>query len=94
MATNNIDKQSFGQNGILFRNTDVVANGDFCALQLVADTKFEAITYNECDTSTGNALHHGTEGSAYEFPTGTIIYGQITSFKLHAGAVIAYKACG
>ena len=93
MATNNIDKQSFGHNGILFRNTTAVATGEFCALQLTEDTRFEAITYAECDTATGNALHNGTIGAAYVFPKGTIIYGQITSFKLHDGAIIAYKAC-
>ena len=79
--TNKIDKQSFGQSGAtVVTNTDTTA-GDFCAIQVLAEANFSAITWPELTgTLTGFAI-----------PAGTVIYGQITSFKLASGKVLAYN---
>ena len=62
--------------------------GDFCALQLLAATKFKSLTMPK---ASGEALFNATEGSAPEFPAGTVLYGQCTSFELHSGMVLAYN---
>ena len=79
--TNNIDKQTFGQSGAVYATDGETKTGEFCALQLLSDTAFTSLTWPELD---------GT------FPTdiileGTIIYGQITSFTIGTGSVIAYN---
>jgi hypothetical protein len=88
--TNNIDKQSFGQAGACFVNgaNGSPQTGDFCALQLLAATKFKSLTMPK---ASGEALFNATEGSAPEFPAGTVLYGQCTSFELHSGMVLAYN---
>jgi hypothetical protein len=79
--TNNIDKQSFGQNGATVVTTDATTTGDFCALQVLEEANFSAITWPELTgTLTGFAI-----------PAGTVIYGQITSFALTSGKVLAYN---
>ena len=79
--TNNIDKQSFGQKGATYVTDSESATGDFCALQCLTDTAFTSVTWPELT---------GT------FPTvtiaaGTVIYGQISSFTVDFGSVLAYK---
>ncbi len=78
--TNNIEKQSFGQNGAVCV-TSGSASGDFCAIQVLAEANFSAITWPELTgTLTGIAI-----------PAGTVIYGQITAFTLDSGTVLAYN---
>jgi len=77
--TNKIDKQSFGQNGAECVTSS--ATGDFCALQVLEEANFSAITWPELTgTLTGFAI-----------PAGTVIYGQITAFALTSGKVLAYN---
>jgi hypothetical protein len=77
--TNNIDKQSFGQNGAVCV-TSGSASGDFCAIQVLEEANFSAITWTQLTgTLTGFAI-----------PAGTVIYGQITAFALTSGKVLAY----
>ena len=79
--TNNIDKQTFGQSGATYVAGGGSATGEFCALQILEDSQFSSLTWPELT---------GT------FPTttilaGTVIYGQIASFVLTSGKVLAYK---
>jgi hypothetical protein len=79
--TNNIDKQTFGQKGATYVAGGGSATGDFCALQILEDSQFSSLTWP------------ALEGT---FPTttilaGTVIYGQIASFVLTSGKVLAYK---
>jgi hypothetical protein len=79
--TNNIDKQTFGQKGATYVTDGESAAGDFCALQCLSDTAFTSVTW---PALTGT------------FPTvtlaaGTVIYGQVASFTVNFGSVLAYK---
>ncbi len=88
--TNNIDKQSFGQGGVCFVNgaNGSPQTGDFCSLHILATTKFKSLSLAK---ASGEALFNATEGSAPEIPAGSIIYGNVTSFELHSGLVLAYN---
>jgi len=78
--TNNIDKQSFGQSGATVVTNTAATAGDFCAIQVLAEANFSAITWPELTgTLTGFAI-----------PAGTVIYGQISAFTLASGKVLAY----
>tara|TARA_B100001063_G_scaffold191966_1_gene183048 strand:- start:1250 stop:1498 length:249 start_codon:yes stop_codon:yes gene_type:complete len=78
--TNNIDKQSFGQSGATVVTNTAATAGDFCAIQVLEEVNFSAITWPELTgTLTGFAI-----------PAGTVIYGQITAFTLASGKVLAY----
>jgi len=79
--TNNIEKQSFGQNGAVVVTPSIPATGSFCALQVLEEANFSAVSWSELEGSlTGFAI-----------PAGTVIYGQITAFSLSSGKVLAYK---
>jgi len=82
MATNNIEKQSFGQEGATFKSSGS-ASGEFCAITMVEDTVFSALTWPELDGDTITGV---------TFSAGFTIYGQITAFALTSGKVLAYKA--
>ena len=82
MATNNIEKQSFGQEGATFKSSGS-ASGEFCAITMVEDTVFSALTWPELDGDTITGV---------TFSAGFTIYGQITAFELSSGKVLAYKA--
>lgn len=83
MATNNIEKQSFGQEGATFESGTTAISGEFCAISMVEDTVFSAFTWAELDGDTITSV---------TFPAGFTIYGQITAFTLTSGKVLAYKA--
>ena len=85
MATNNIDKQSFGQAGATFESGTTAVTGEFCAILIVADAIFTVLTWAEQD---GDDMSTGT----VTFPAGVTIYGQITAFTLASGQVLAYKS--
>ena len=83
MATNNIDKQSFGQEGATFESGTTAVTGEFCDITMVEDTEFSALTWPELDGDTITGV---------TFQAGFTIYGQITGFTLSSGKVLAYKA--
>lgn len=85
MATNNIDKQSFGQAGAVFESGTSPVSGEFCAIFFLEDTVFTSLTWPE---QTGDDMSTGT----VTFPKGTTIFGQITAFELASGKVLAYNA--
>lgn len=81
--TNNIDKQSFGRGGAVFEDGTDVVTGDFCAIQVIEEATFSAITWAKLsgDTFTDIAI-----------PAGTVLFGQISAFTLSGGKVLAYNA--
>ena len=79
--TNNIDKQTFGQRGAKIVTNTAANTGEFCALQILEDATFSALTWPELE----GAL------TGFSIPAGTVIYGQITAFTLSSGKVLAYK---
>jgi hypothetical protein len=91
------DKQSFGQGGALFAHTvdTKTYTGQFCMIHVITTAKFKTFTWTGLNVTAetgGDPIHHANSGSAHSFPAGTIIYGQISSFTLHTGAVMAYYA--
>ena len=102
MATNNIEKQSFGQAGAAYVTGTSEVKGDFCAItSLDGATRFSAITWAELNKSKHDHEGDGNKNIANTdtivasddtIPAGVTIYGQITSFTLAAGRVIAYNA--
>ena len=83
MATNNIEKQSFGEAGAVFESGTTAVAGEFCAILVVEAAVFSALTWPEL---TGDAM------TSVTIPAGVTIYGQITAFTLSSGKVLAYKA--
>jgi len=79
--TNNIDKQTFGQRGAKIVTDTSATTGEFCALQILEDATFSALTWPELE----GAL------TGFAISAGTVIYGQITAFTLSSGKVLAYK---
>ena len=105
MATSNIDKQSFGQAGAVYESGTDNRTGEFCALTITEDTKFEYLEWDELDDegqdvgalrvagdshNAARRLANTTSNDADTIPAGITIYGQISRFKLHSGAVLAY----
>ena len=104
MATSNIDKQSFGQAGATFISTTGVVTGQFCAITMLADTKFETLTWAELNksrggsdwlpTTAGDAMTGGDAiANTNVFPAGVTIYGEFSAIEIVAeGIVLAYHA--
>lgn len=84
--TNDIQKQTAGKGGAVFaKTTGTPYSGEFCAIQCItSNTKFTSITM---DGLTGDTLDEHTH-----FPAGFIILGNIKSFTINTGSVLAYKA--
>ena len=74
---------SLGQRGFIYTADTTLVEGNFAAIQIIADTVFSALTALK---STVGGLVGVT------LPAGTIIYGPFTSYDLASGKVIAYKA--
>jgi len=74
---------ALGQRGFIYTDDTTLVNGNFAAIQIIADTVFAALT----------ALNSTVGGLVgVTLPAGTIIYGPFTSYDLASGKVIAYKA--
>ena len=74
---------SLGQRGFVYTDDTTLVEGNFAAIQIIADTIFSALT----------ALNSTVGGLVgVTLPAGTIIYGPFTSYDLTSGKVIAYKA--
>jgi hypothetical protein len=61
-------------------------NGDWLAVQVLADAKFHTLTGNIAD------IANTTDASAPVIPAGTILFGKFTALDLHSGRIIAYTA--
>ena len=98
MATNNIEKQSFGQAGATFEaraGGDSVAHvGEYCAILIVEAASFSTLTWAELNVdSAGAAVSPAADAiTGHTFPAGVTIYGQITAFTITSGKVLAYHA--
>ena len=97
MATNNVERQSFGEAGAAYvKDPGATVTGQFCAITSLDDaTYLTAITWPEINKHTdGSAISNTATiaDSAATIPKGVTIYGQITGFQLAAGRVIAYNA--
>ena len=93
MATNNIEKQSFGQAGATFEAGTQGHTGDYCALLIIEDATFTVLTWPELNTKNGVALSPAADAiTGVVIPAGVTIYGQISAFTLSDGAVLAYHA--
>ena len=97
MATNNVEKQSFGEAGGAYVTGTAAVTGQFCAITSLDDaTFFSALTWPEINKHRdGSANSTGTDDlltASETIPKGITIYGQITGFQLGAGRVIAYNA--
>lgn len=74
---------ALGQRGFIYTDDTTLVNGNFAAIQIIADTVFSALT----------ALNSTVGGLVgVTLTAGTIIYGPFTSYDLTSGKVIAYKA--
>jgi hypothetical protein len=74
---------SLGQRGFIYTADTTLVEGNFAAIQIIADTVFSALT----------ALNSTVGGLVgVTLTAGTIIYGPFTSYDLTSGKVIAYKA--
>lgn len=79
---NLISSESFGEAGAVTTNSTTPVTGSFAAIQILENTTFSAFTMSNLTGSlTGFAI-----------PAGTVIYGDITSFTLTSGRVIAYRS--
>ena len=74
---------SLGQRGFIYTDDTTLVNGNFAAIQIIADTVFTALT--ALDSTVGGLV-------GVTLTAGTIIYGPFTSYDLTSGKVIAYKA--
>jgi hypothetical protein len=74
---------SLGQRGFIYTDDTTLVNGNFAAIQIIADTVFTALT--ALDSTVGGLV-------GVTLTAGTIIYGPFTSYDLASGKVIAYKA--
>ena len=98
MATNNIDKQSFGQAGATFEagtgGYGVAHVGEYCALLIISDATFTTLTWPELNVDSSGAAVTPTADviTGVVIPAGVTIYGQISAFTISAGAVLAYHA--
>jgi len=96
MATNNVEKQSFGEAGAAHVDDTGEVTGQFCAITSLDDaTWFYSLTWPELGKHRdGTAItnHETITGSGNTIPKGVTIYGQITGFQLGAGRVLAYNA--
>ena len=74
---------SLGQRGFIYTADTTLVEGNFAAIQIIADTVFSSLT----------ALNSTVGGLVgVTLTAGTIIYGPFTSYDLTSGKVIAYKA--
>ena len=105
MATNNIEKQSFGQAGAtLLSGTEGVVK-EICAILIIEDTIFDGHDaapaggddYTIWPEFTDSAvaakqLFRTTAADGVTVPAGITIYGQFTQVKLREGTVLCYHA--
>jgi hypothetical protein len=74
-------EMSLGQRGHTLVTSTLLQNGSWAAIQVIEAAVFNSLT---CANTTAPAI-------GVEIPTGVIIYGNISSFALEYGKVIAYK---
>jgi hypothetical protein len=93
--TTDLFQYRFGRFGQTFINSTTQYNGKWFLVEVLEDdTKFDSeTTYQTTNVPSldGDAFKNATVGNAEAFAKGTMLYGNFTSIKLHAGSVMAYK---
>ena len=72
---------SLGQGGAEYVTDTTIRNGNFGAIQAVADSVFTALVAGNWTGTT----------TSLPLPAGVTIFGSFTSFTLTSGKVVAYK---
>lgn len=72
---------SLGQGGAEYVTDTTIRNGNFGAIQAVADSVFTALVAGNWTGTT----------TSLPLPAGVTIFGNFTSFTLTSGKVVAYK---
>ena len=101
MATNNIEKQSFGEAGAtMLTGTDSVTK-DICAILIIEATVFDgeganASTWAELTDVSGTngkmLFRSDSAADGVTIPAGITLYGQISRVTLRSGTVLCYHA--
>ena len=81
-VTADLSRQSLGQNGFTYVVDTTAHSGFYVAILALTDATFTALAGNSVDGPVATMV----------LPAGLSICGQLTSFQLSAGAVVAYKA--
>jgi hypothetical protein len=82
--------KALGEYGATFIASTTRFNGNWSALQCIVPTKFSTLDGNF--TGDVSSFINDTQASAYEFPAGFVIFGDIRAIDLHYGKVVAYKS--
>jgi hypothetical protein len=85
------NKITNGLSGGFYIASTAPYTGDWIAIQVLADTKFQVLTGNITDDPIAE-LVSVSSGGAPIIPAGTTLFGKFTAIKLHSGRVIAYNA--
>jgi len=92
MATNNIEKQSFGQAGATYLSgsgSDLTITKDICAILITSDAVFSA---TGTDTIWPELTDTGGNFDSDVFPAGVTVYGQFSKVTLTSGSALCYHA--
>ena len=91
MATNNIDKQTFGQAGATFLNGTDSVTKDICAILVIEDAVLHA-TNTVWEEFTDGTKHLIGDTNSITIPNGITIVGQFSKVGLDSGSVLCYHA--
>tara|TARA_R110002051_G_scaffold260787_1_gene320571 strand:+ start:151 stop:438 length:288 start_codon:yes stop_codon:yes gene_type:complete len=94
MATNNIEKQSFGQAGATLLTEADTVNREICAILFLEDSVLHATNtvWPELDESYATRKLLGNTPSTVTIPNGVTIVGQFSRVGLDSGAALCYHA--
>ena len=83
--------KALGEYGATFIASTTRFEGNWSSLQCVVATKFSTLDGN-FNGDVSSFINDTAASSAYEFPAGFVIFGDIRAIDLHYGKVIAYKS--
>lgn len=83
----------YGQAGSVLISDTTQHDVDCFAVQVIEDAQFSVLTdASRAEfTAANKKLADATQANTIIVPAGTVLFGQITSIKLHTGTVIAIK---
>jgi hypothetical protein len=80
------NKITNGLSGGIYIADTTARTGDWLAIQVLADAKFNVLTGNIAD------IANASEASAAVIPAGTVLFGKFTAIDLHSGRIVAYTS--
>ena len=80
------NKITNGLSGGIYIADTTARTGDWLAIQVLADAKFNVLTGNIAD------ITNASEASAPVIPAGTVLFGKFTAIDLHSGRIVAYTS--